>query len=91
MHRKTKHSFVWLGVLSILLWFVTTFLMIALYYARGGVAAPTVPKVLPALYSALADSCKSLIFYVIPGLTAGYLFIGLFIFRFVEESKKNGN
>jgi hypothetical protein len=69
--------------------------LIILYYAKdaeGWLHSPNTHNgtVSVGLYQSATNMIDVLIFDVIPGLTCGYLLIGLFIFHYIEKIKKEG-
>jgi hypothetical protein len=78
--KKLRRKLIGLCFWLFAAWVITTFSTIVLWYAKGGGRglAPDVSGVL-----------RTFIFYVIPGLSSGYLLFGLCLLRFILESKKS--
>jgi hypothetical protein len=85
---KQRTSLVRLVLSSIGLWAISTFPVMILYNAKGGLAMPTTQTVSISLYQSAVDFSHVLIYKVIPGITLGYLVIGFYIFKFLVNAKK---
>lgn len=85
--QQRSNELVVLAILALALWAITTFSLMVLWWAKGGLAAPQGQQVPVSVYNTAAEYCRVLIFWVIPTLTAGYLLVGLFLLRLVGRLK----
>ena len=88
---KPRQELIWIAMFSFGTWLLTTFAMMILYITKGGLAVPTTATVSPQVYQTAVDFSEVLIFQVIPGLTFGYLLLGLFILRVRAKVIQDGN
>jgi hypothetical protein len=76
LHRKLRG----LCFSLFIIWVITTFSQIFLWYAKGGAHG---------FSHDVSDVWQMFVFYIIPALTSGYLLCGLFLLNYILKSKKS--
>jgi hypothetical protein len=89
LSKTSKRRFVWLGIASLVLWLVNTFGLMVLHHLKGGLPQPNTPTVSLQLYQSIVARYDGFVFGDAPAIAAGYLIIGLLIFGFIEQAKKD--
>jgi hypothetical protein len=84
---KQRRYLIILTIMSFVLWVVTTFALMVLFCIKGGLSVPTTNTVPISLYQWSCGMYKSLIFYIIPGLTFGYFVVGALLLDFLAKTK----
>ena len=81
MTTKTlRRKLTGLCISLLIIWVITTFSQIVLWYAKGGGKGFS-PDV--------SDIWQTFVFYIIPALTSGYLLCGLRLLNWILKSKKS--
>jgi hypothetical protein len=86
---KQRRYLIAMTVLCFVLWLVTTFILMLLWYVKGGIAIPDTKTVPIELYRWACSFYESLIFDIIPGLTFGYFVLGALFLSYLAKTKSN--
>ena len=84
---KQRRYLIWFTVACFCMWIVASFMHMTLWLARGGLPKPTEDSLSLALCLSFWESCRHFVFSTAPGMGAGYLFLGLFMLRFLAQTK----
>ena len=84
---KLRRSLISLCIFSVFLWVVGSFVLMVIWYAKGGVSVPTSRPVSISEYQALVGWLKAMVFNIIPGIAAGYLVIALMVLDLIVKTK----
>lgn len=77
LSAKHQVQLISVGVVSLLTWAATTFGLIIFVHLKET--------------AVLDEQSRGFIYRVVPGLTAGYLLIGLLILRYVHKARNDGD
>jgi hypothetical protein len=84
---KERHALIGFTIVCFILWIVTSFGLMILWTVKG-VPEPTA-KATPALCHSYWKAYKEFIFSDAPAFGTGYLFLGLFMVRFLQSRGKD--
>jgi hypothetical protein len=84
---KQRRHLIYIFIFSLLLWLVWSFGPITLWYAKGGLPAPTAKTVSAVEYQALLDIHKDTVFHGFLSASAGYFLIAMIVLDLIVKTK----